>query len=389
MANNTEVQRSYMPQLDALRFFAVLGVMVAHNLHPGRLPWLLGDLDWAHLGVRLFFVLSGFLITGILLNCREVKEKDSSRSSWFYFRQFYARRILRIFPIYYIVLGIVFIFDIPPAREIWMWLVTYTTNIYITLTNSWVGRVGHFWTLAVEEQFYLVWPWLVLFLPKRRLVPLILFLIFLAPAYRFYAYQNFSFDIGVQDFKAATFTLSNLDCLGMGALLAIFRRMDISKETLQKYLSRIFLPASLLFYITTLVLYHYRIKPSVFFVFSDLAVAMILVWLVNSASHGFKGVAGKVLEFPPFIYLGKISYGIYVYHYFMPLILTPIFNALGIPYQIPGVLNFFISSLLTIIIASLSWYFIELPINNLKRHFQYLPEPAIQISKAETLVGGG
>ena len=75
---------SYMPQLDALRFFAVLGVMVAHNWHPRGLPWLLSDLaiEWAGLGVRLFFVLSGFLITGILLDCRELA-RESGRSRLF------------------------------------------------------------------------------------------------------------------------------------------------------------------------------------------------------------------------------------------------------------------------------------------------------------------
>jgi peptidoglycan/LPS O-acetylase OafA/YrhL len=71
ISNKTSaVSQNYMPQLGALRFFAVLGVMVAHLWHPRLLPWLLGDLDWAGLGVRLFFVLSDFLITDILLDCR-------------------------------------------------------------------------------------------------------------------------------------------------------------------------------------------------------------------------------------------------------------------------------------------------------------------------------
>lgn len=374
-----------MPQLDALRFFAVLGVIVAHNWHPKRLPWLFGDLDWAGLGVRLFFVLSGFLITRILLACRDSQEQ-TSQPAFFYIRQFYARRFLRIFPIYYLVLIIVFVSNIPPAREVWIWLVTYTTNVYITVFNTWVGRLGHFWTLAVEEQFYLVWPWLVLFAPKKWLTPIIMILIPIGPIYRLYAYENFPFDIGAMDFKAATLTPASLDILGIGALLALLWHANIRKETLQKYLSRLILPTGLLLYIFCLVLYHYRIKPSVFFILGDFAAALIFAWLISSAGIGFKGVTGKFLMLKPLTYLGKITYGIYVYHYFMPLILIPIFTSLGIPYQVPGRLNFVLSTGLTLIIASLSWYLIELPINNLKRHFQYKARSAVRAREADLLV---
>jgi peptidoglycan/LPS O-acetylase OafA/YrhL len=142
-----------MPQLDTLRFFVVIGVMVTHNWHLKRLPWLFGDLDWGGLGVRLFFVLSGFLITGILIKCREMADAET-RTSRFYIRQFYIRRILRIFPIYYLTIFLAFVFDVPGTREVWGWLATYTSNVYITLNNTWIARMGHFWSLAVEEHFY-------------------------------------------------------------------------------------------------------------------------------------------------------------------------------------------------------------------------------------------
>lgn len=362
-----------MPQLDALRFFAVLGVMVAHNWHPRRLPWLLGDLDWAGLGVRLFFVLSGFLITGILLDCRNEAEKNKGTTG-FFIRQFYIRRILRIFPIYYLVVFITLIVDLPPAREIWVWLLTYTSNIYITIHNEWIGRLGHFWSLAVEEQFYLVWPWIVLFVPRKRLVPILLFFIALAPVYRLYAYINFPFDIGAMDFKAATFPFGNLDSLAIGAILAFAWNSKLPKETLQKYLAFAVLPAGVVLYTLSLVLYHYDIAPVVFFVIGDLAAALIFAWLVNAAGLGFKGWTGKLLEFSPFIYLGKISYGIYVYHYFMPLILVPVLGRFGYELYVPGRMNFILSTILTIAIASISWHWIEAPINGLKKRFTYSPE---------------
>lgn len=372
--------QNYMPQLDALRFFAVFGVMVAHLWHPRRLPWLLGDLDWAGLGVRLFFVLSGFLITGILLDCRISAEK-SGIPIMFFIRQFYARRFLRIFPIYYLVVFITIIVDLPPAREIWGWLVTYTTNIYITVNNEWVGKLGHFWTLAVEEQFYLIWPWIILFIPRRWLLPIIVFFISLSPIYRAFAYQIYPFDVGAMDFKAATLTPANLDSLALGALLAVLWKSDIPKPVLQTYLTRLILPIGLILYTICLVLYHYRIKPSIFFIAGDFSASLIFTWLVSSTGLGFKNWFGKILEFPPLSYLGKITYGIYVYHYFAPLILVPVLAHFGYDLQVPGLRNFVLSGILTIIVAVLSWHWLELPINNLKKYFQYLP--ASQIKRAE------
>lgn len=371
-----------MPQLDALRFFAVLGVMVAHLWHPKRLPWLFGDLDWAGLGVRMFFVLSGFLITGILLDCR-MKAEKSNISSMFFIRQFYARRFLRIFPIYYLVIIIALIIDIPPAREVWGWLISYTTNIYITINNDWVGSFGHFWTLAVEEQFYLIWPWIILFTPRKRLLPIILFFISLGPIYRAFAYNLYPFDIGAMDFRAGTFTLGSLDSLAIGALLALAWSLDIPKQTIQKYLTRFILPIGLVLYIICLILYHYRIKPSVFFVVGDFSTSLIFAWLISSAGLGFENFAGKVLELKPLRYLGKITYGIYVYHYFPPLILVPLLNRFGYQLSIPSFENFVLSGLVTIAVASVSWNWFEQPINNLKQHFQYSTPAVVHSSEAK------
>jgi peptidoglycan/LPS O-acetylase OafA/YrhL len=360
-----------MPQLDALRFFAVLGVLVVHNWRPrGLLPGLLGSLDWGGLGVRLFFVLSGFLITGILVGCRTMAE-DGSHSALFYVRQFYARRFLRIFPIYYLVIVVALLVDMHPAREVWGWLVTYTSNVYITLYEQWPGRLGHFWTLAVEEQFYLVWPWLVLFAPRKWLIPLMLVLIPVGPAYRLFAYQHFPFDIGAMDFKAGTLTPGCLDSLGIGSLLALLWHSSIPTDTLRKYLRRLVLPTGLVMFGSALVLFHYRIKPSVFFTLGDTGAAMVFAWLVGSAAWGFKGVTGAVLEAKPLVYLGKITYGIYVYHNLTPLLLVAFFDLIGVPYRVPRFGNFIVSSALAIAIASLSWHLFELPINNLKRRFEY------------------
>jgi peptidoglycan/LPS O-acetylase OafA/YrhL len=156
------------PRLDGVRGIAILLVLVYHlTLYGGMAPngpfldrlWRTWTLPLG-LGVDLFFVLSGFLITGILLDTKDGPD---------YFRNFYARRFLRIFPLYYATLAATFLL-IPAVRLDAVWYWTYLIN-YRFADVGWprVAYLGHFWTLAVEEQFYLVWPALVFFVPRRVL----------------------------------------------------------------------------------------------------------------------------------------------------------------------------------------------------------------------------
>ncbi len=149
--------------LDGLRALAVLAVVLEHFgpvhlaelVHPGRL------------GVRLFFVLSGFLITGILLEARAAGGPAATGSI---LRAFFVRRALRLLPLFYVVLAISCVFS-PSVREGWLWHATYQTNHYIAILGGWPTAFAHAWSLAVEEQFYLVWPWIILLLPLRALGP--------------------------------------------------------------------------------------------------------------------------------------------------------------------------------------------------------------------------
>ena len=107
----------------------------------------------------------------------------------------------------------------------------------------------------------------------------------------------------------------------------------------------------------------------------DTSVALVFAWLIASASRGFGGLLGSFLRMKPLVYLGKITYGIYVYHLFMPLIVLPLVRKIGISLNEQGPGNFIFSSAATVLVASLSWRFLESPMNNLKRFFEYRVRP--------------
>jgi peptidoglycan/LPS O-acetylase OafA/YrhL len=152
---NRDLGQIRLPELDSLRAFAVLAVVWSHssNINIGISGFQ---------GVLLFFVISGFLITGILLNARAAEA-----SPWSVLYAFYARRFLRIFPIYYAVLFVALAVGFPSVRDAIGWHLAYLSNWYFAYQGF--DKVSHLWSLAVEEQFYLVWPWLVLLVPSAAL----------------------------------------------------------------------------------------------------------------------------------------------------------------------------------------------------------------------------
>jgi len=358
-------EHRHIRQLDGIRFLAITGVVVAHCWGPGPRAWIIRY--WAHLGVRLFFVLSGFLISGILIRGRDLAEGRAEHRRTF-IRRFYIRRFLRIFPVYYLVVTVVVAAGVPYARELWPWLVSYTTNLYIWGHREWIGVLGHFWTLAVEEQFYLVWPWLMLGLPRRYVVPLLVGLVALAPAYRFYASYHYSAAV-LQEEVVGTFTAAALDSLGLGALLAIASAADPARKRLDSILGSVVLPAGLLAWLLLVTLSRLRLEEHISAALDLTAASLIFCWLIGKASRGFNGWFGRVLESRPVSYVGKISYGIYIFHNLVPPALHTLAMRLGIQYPETGVVNFAASVAVTLGLAATSWQFFEAPINNLKRYF--------------------
>ncbi len=359
----------YMVQLDALRALAVFAVIITHFVaaSPGStLLFLTSIFPWASLGVRLFFVISGFLITGILLQCRETIDL-AKQDVIFTIRRFYIRRFLRIFPIYYLTLAVTAIANIKPVRETFLWHLTYTSNIYIATRGNWNdGPVIPFWSLSVEEQFYLFWPFLILLLPKKHLLKAIFITILIGPVFRLSCLI-----FGLNEIQTYVLPFSSLDVLGIGAILAVYTYTPERFKQSKTYLCNFGFWVGGSFLIILQVMHLFNIGDIVRIVVEPTVTALFFVWLVARAAQGFGGVAGIILELKPLVYIGKISYGIYVYHCFIPVIVPRIFYYLGLPYPSSLSMQLVLKIMATLIVAVLSWHLIEKPINNLKRHFGY------------------
>lgn len=310
-----------LPQLDGVRAVAVSCVMAFHFI-----PWVNQIAALGSIGVRLFFVLSGFLITRILLASRQYQVSAALRS-------FYIRRALRIFPVFYVVLAIAAALNIGPLRSTIGWHLTYLTNAYLFNRGSWHGSISHLWSLAVEEQFYLVWPWLMLLLPLRWLRPMIVAMIFIAPMSRMVIGGSMS----------GVLPTSCLDSLGAGALLAVTGR-----PLFHAAIGPLLIIAGLWFHSDIAL---------------DFGVSLTAANIVARATRGIDDVFGRVLTAKPVMYLGTISYGVYLFHGFMPYVLgryVPGYIDIAWP------LRLVILTAATIVVASLSWRFIEAPILRMK-----------------------
>ncbi|MHC1766536.1 MAG: acyltransferase family protein [Verrucomicrobiia bacterium] len=345
-----------MPQLDGLRTLAVATVAWLHWMPEA-------GFQCAWFGVQLFFVLSGFLITGILLDSRSAMESHSVKGGWVCLRSFFMRRFLRIFPLFYVTLAATYFLDMAGVRESWGWHAAYLSNYFFFVRNEWLGYTSHFWALAVEQQFYIFWPFLILFLPKRLLLPLILASIALAPLCRMTVVSLWP-DIRM----AHILTPSCFDSVGVGALIAYAVRNLAQVEL--KACSKPFLGVGL---VGTVAFFIYGHKLGVFAQWGVTFTAMALGSLVFAAAGGIPGKVGLFLRSGPMMYLGQISYALYVFHPFADPGLRIALRRLHLPQVIwtdPS-LRLLSLTTMTILGAALSWHLLEKPFNNLKRYFPY------------------
>jgi peptidoglycan/LPS O-acetylase OafA/YrhL len=309
-----EQAKTRMPELDGLRGCAILLVLIWHyfaNQLSGELGWLIivlkTSIGFTWSGVDLFFVLSGFLITGLLLD---------NRTSPNYFKTFYVRRVCRIFPIYYLHLTLFALLILAGIDEIALFDWLFQNNViplwsYATFTqNVFMGMNGNFgphwlgitWSLAIEEQFYLILPLVVRFVPRPLLPSLFLSLCILAPILRH----------AVPGFVAFVLTPWRADCLLFGALLACgFRNPDFM-STVKKYWKHLnFLFVALIVGVGFMNFSGYLLKGGTFthFWLALLFAMLLLLPLIHR-----EGMLARALRNRILIWLGTISYGVYIFH---------------------------------------------------------------------------
>jgi peptidoglycan/LPS O-acetylase OafA/YrhL len=236
--------------------------------------------------------------------------------------------------------------------------VLYLSNFLGARNNVLGGSTAHFWSLAVEEQFYLIWPWLVLFMPRRAIPWTIGVMLLVGPLYRFGMYYATSDALRESANYPATTTLpiACLDSLGAGALLAW--GMARGSPQILRRITTTCLAIGLCALTLGIALYCRNSDGVGWITVTDLGVALTTVWIIAKASRGFGGPIGWCLTFPPLIYMGTISYCVYILHPFIHNI-TPLLFAklhLGIPrYSVVLLIDFSV----TVAMATASWFLFE------------------------------
>ena len=354
-------------QLDGIRFFGMFSVMIAHWLQWQWGNEFIKSIPFTH-GVTLFFVLSGFLISRILFSNRD-SYLPNNKGRVQLIKSFYIRRSLRIFPVYYLLIIGLIVINYQNTREIFPWLSTYTLNVYQYTHEMHVGNFNHFWSLAVEEQFYLFWPFVIIYIKPSRNLIAIAAVVSLSLLARFCLYYN-----NYHWMTTSYSTFSNLDALGLGAMLAYITLYQ--KEIVKTLAKPIWLYISLFLYLLLFVVcskldiewYQTVFDPLMFSI-----VSMLIV--LRASTNSFKSVMKSILENKFIAYSGKVSYGMYIFHLFIPGLVywlipeTEFFNSW---HPSSKYILFILYYLLTFTLAHFSWRFVERPLNNLKYKFPYI-----------------
>ncbi len=353
----------YIKQLDSIRAIAVIFVIISHWTAEEN---VINEFQIGPIGVNIFFVLSGFLITWILFEYRDKAESlHSSKTA--VLKNFYFRRTLRIFPIYYLTIFVLLLFHKSTDTNIqsaFLYYLTYTSNFYLYKMQAWDGMLSHFWSLAVEEQFYLIWPWIILFINKKYFLPVIVCFILIGTISQI-IFLNIEMGFGL------TFTC--FDSFGLGALLSW--QITQKKKGLNKFYSILTIIASL-----ALVIFVLDRLGMISYVPFRTIVSIIALWVVTYIMQHQQTNKLKfkfILNNPILIFIGKISYGIYVYHLIIPSFYYKILSRI-LPEA--GVDSYWVklfllqSALLLLLISWLSYILIEKRFLVLKKHFSYLSQ---------------
>ncbi|MCC9135754.1 acyltransferase family protein [Pontibacter silvestris] len=357
----------YIKQLDTVRAIAAILVILTHWL---PIPYIQYS---GFVGVNIFFVLSGFLITRILFEHRNEAE-ESGISKLTVFKNFFFRRALRILPIYFLMVFMLYLFGSnvdPKTDSELIYLSTFTINFHFYNLKYFGDLTAQCWSLAVEEQFYLLWPWVILYINKKYLLHAILAFILIGTTSQFF----------INDFEYGYLpTYTCFDAFGLGALLSwvmVYRPHLLNKTYKVLHLLVILSALLLAGRLSGAIGVPMPIRTLV----SVIALWVITYLMYKSQTNeiGFSFLFNNKL----LLFMGKISYGLYLYHISLPYIvwafakyMKPYISSLADNY----LFYVFANVSLLFLVPWLSWRFIEKPFLSLKKYFVYqkaaTPTPA-------------
>lgn len=366
---------NYISSLDGLRACAIILVLIWHyigcllsdDLLSGYGHPIKTALSWTWSGVDLFFVLSGFLIGRILI---------VSKGSQTFFKTFYMRRVLRIFPAYYLIILILIVFNLTHQSEKFPWLMNdlqptyfyifYLQNIYMSLE----GFGGHWlsvtWSLAVEEQFYLILPLIVYFVQPLKLIKYLIFGILIATLFR-------SISGPLLDSWLGAYVLlpARMDSLLIGVIIAYYHLNGTIDRLFKKEIKAL-IGALAIIFVLLMALVLFSDAERIGGVFNHFLYAVFYGLLLILVIVSENNILSKFLSLPILGFLSKISYMIYLTH--------QIFNGIlhqAMLNQAPQINNFndakvtLIALGATICFSALSYYTMERPIMKIGQKFQY------------------
>ncbi|MGA2672938.1 MAG: acyltransferase [Terracidiphilus sp.] len=372
----TDRQRTYLPSLEGLRAYAFLPVFLAHYFPVSLFPyhsslWLLPmslAMDTAWLAVPIFFVLSGYLIGGILYDTRDRVG---------YFKVFYSRRILRVFPVYYITLLVVAYIDlihgVPLNYNYWSHFL-YIQNLLPGYTGHLIEAPSvqtiHFWSLAVEEQFYLTWPLVVwLCRDRRTLLRVTALLIVLCCVVRLLSPW-----MHLSTTRCYFLTPTRVDAILLGVVLALVRHGTIYKR-LEPFAKFVALAGVSVMIITAIWTGHTMpgtyLRVALQIPCVNLTAAAIIIAVMERGSLFCRICSARWA-----CWLGSLSYGLYVFHLTYAGWFLKSFEprlAVYMPRPWAFIASAAVAFCLTLALAVLSYRFVEQPAMNLKKRLKYGP----------------